>query len=75
MCNKQTRYALAVFLCHTIIGNITMAIRAEVAHFKLACVGNLAFKGDPSRNVICHWLHGAHIDNNPVIGWVENKER
>ena len=52
---------------------------AEMAHFKLACVGNLAFKGDQSRNVIWHWSHGANLDinkhNNLVIGRVQNKER
>ena len=58
---------------------ISLWLYAEVAHFKLACVGNLAFEGDQSRNVIKQWSHGTHLDinkhNNPVTGWVQNKER
>ena len=56
---------------------------AEVAHFKLACFGNLAFlltfKGNQSRNVKWQWSPGTHLDinkhDNPVIGHVQNKER
>ena len=48
-------------------------------HFKLACVGNLAFKGDQSINVIWQWSYVTHLDINRhddlVIGWVQNKER
>ena len=56
-----------------------MAILAEMAHFKLACLVNLAFKGDQFRNVIWQWSHGTYLDinmhNHPLIGLVQNKER
>ena len=46
----------------------------EVVRFILACIGNLAFKGDQSRNVIWQWSHGTHLDinkhNDPVLDWV-----
>ena len=50
-----------------------------MAHFKLACIGNLAFKEDQSRNVIWQSSHGIHLNinkhNDAVIGWVQNTER
>ena len=50
-----------------------------MAHLKLACVGNMAFKGDQSRNVIWQWSHDTHLDVNKhsdrVNGRVQNKER
>ena len=75
MYNKQLCMRLLYFVVIRLyIGNLTVAW-AEVAHFKLACFGNLAFKGYQSRNVIWQWSHDTHLDinkhNNPVIArWV-----
>ena len=69
MCTKQLCMRWLFFVVIRSLG-ISRWLWAEVAYFKLACVGNLAFKGDQSRNVIWHDKH-----NDLVIGWVQNKER
>ena len=63
MCNKQLCMRLLYFVVIRLLGN-SRWLWAEVAHFKLACIGNLAFKGDQSRNVIWQWSDGTHLNIN-----------
>ena len=45
MCIKQPCMRLLYFVVKQSLG-VSRWLWVEVAHFKLACVGNLAFKGD-----------------------------
>ena len=78
MYNKQLCMRLLYFVVIQSFG-CSRWLWAEVAHFKLACFGNLAFKGEQSRNVTWQWSHGTHLDlnkhSNLEIGRVHDIKR
>ena len=80
LCNTAIKeYYFKLFVTYFTCSLVSILALEAVAHFKVACVGNLAFKGDQSRNAIWQWSHGTHLDinkhNDPVMRWGQNKER